>query len=163
MLREIFEKILGRVKEETLGYYGERLVSLCVFGSVARGTVTPYSDIDLLIVAKDLPTGRLRRVEEFGLVEERLESTLGEARRAGVETCLSPFLKTPDEVRAGSWLFLDLVEDARILYDQDHFLSNYLENLKTRLVQMGAKRVWDGEVWHWVLTPQYNPKQEIEL
>ncbi len=35
------------------------LVSVVLFGSVARGEVTPQSDIDLFIVVNDLPGGGL--------------------------------------------------------------------------------------------------------
>lgn len=37
---------------------GEDVVSVVLFGSVAREEATPYSDVDLLVVARKLPCGR---------------------------------------------------------------------------------------------------------
>jgi predicted nucleotidyltransferase len=45
--------------------YSDRLVAVAVFGSVGRGTPRDDSDVDLLIIARDLPEGRMRRVEQF--------------------------------------------------------------------------------------------------
>ena len=45
-----------------------------------------------------------------------------EARRAGLAAWLSPVLKTPAEIERGSPLLLDMVDDARILYDRERFL-----------------------------------------
>lgn len=50
------------IREATLAVYGERLVSLAVFGSWARGAATPASDLDLLVVAEPLPPSRMKRV-----------------------------------------------------------------------------------------------------
>lgn len=40
---------------------GSQLVSVVLFGSVARGEGGPTSDIDLLLIIKDLPKGRFAR------------------------------------------------------------------------------------------------------
>ncbi len=65
MLREAFESLIDALRAACLAHYGERLVSLAVFGSVARGTQRFDSDVDCLLVVRDLPPGRMRRVEEF--------------------------------------------------------------------------------------------------
>ncbi|MDP2755764.1 MAG: nucleotidyltransferase domain-containing protein, partial [Nitrospirota bacterium] len=46
-------------------HYGHRLVSIVVFGSVARETYRADSDIDILLIANRLPKGRTKRVAEF--------------------------------------------------------------------------------------------------
>jgi predicted nucleotidyltransferase len=46
-------------------HYGDRLVSVVVFGSMGRGTPRHESDLGVLIVADDLPRGRMARVEDF--------------------------------------------------------------------------------------------------
>ncbi len=138
-------------------------MSVVVFGSVARDTYRYNSDIDILIVAEDLPKGRMKRVKEFSQVEDRIEPFLKSLKKEGIDTYISPVFKTPDEVESGSPLFLDMVEDARILYDKNDFFRHRLGRLKNRLKELGAKRVWRGSTWHWVLKPDYKPGEVIEL
>jgi len=116
-----------------------------------------------LVVAADLPRSRLARVEEFAAVEERLEPVLKRAAAAGVKTALAPVFKTPAEVEAGSLLFLDMVEDARLLYDRGGFLAGYLNRLKERLRALGAKRMRRGGAWYWVVKGDYTLGEVFEL
>lgn len=153
-LREGFSRLVARAAEELQQHYGDRLVSVAVFGSVGRGTPSPFSDVDLLIVAEPLPRGRLARVAEFQDVEEKLEPILRELADRGIRTELSPVFKTPSEVKLGSPLFLDMVEDARLLYDRNGFLSSYLAQLKRKLRESGARRLPYRGSWYWDLHPR---------
>lgn len=56
-LKEKFTKILEVLLEEIRTFYGDRLVSVVVFGSVARGNYREDSDIDVLIIAERVPLG----------------------------------------------------------------------------------------------------------
>ena len=132
--------------------YGERLVSLAVFGSTGRGTARPDSDVDILLVIEGLSHWRMERVEEFKPIESALYGVL-----------LSPVLKTPDEIRNGSPLLLDMVEDAVILYDQNDFLKNTLNHLQNNMKQLGAKRIWRGDHWFWDLKPDYQQGEVFEV
>lgn len=144
-------------------YYGDRLITLAVFGSVGRDTFRPDSDIDLLIIAENLPRGRIPRVEEFLEVEKRLEPLLADLRKKGIDTYLSPIIKQRDEVLKGSLLFLDMIEDAKILYDKDDFFKNYLNSLREKLQKMGAKKIYRGGSWYWVLKENYKYGDVIEI
>jgi|SRR5690554_46560 len=59
LLLESFNNFLPNIREACYQVYGENLITLAVFGSVARGTPNPLSDIDLLLIARRLPSGRL--------------------------------------------------------------------------------------------------------
>ncbi len=161
--RTAFQEILGLLDDACRRHYGQRLVSLAVFGSVARGAMRQDSDIDFLVVAEPLPRGRMRRVEEFAPVERALDPALKAARRAGVHTRLSPLFKTPEEVRARSPILLDMTEDARLLFDRDGFLEGELAALRIRLESLGAKRVFRGEFWWWDLKPDLKPGEVFGL
>jgi predicted nucleotidyltransferase len=163
MLAEKFDLLLREVLEAARSCYGERLVSLAVFGSVARGAQRPDSDVDLFLVCDPLPPGRMRRMAEFRQVEDRLEPLLSSLEREGISTSLSPVLKTPEEVRRGGFIYLDLVEDARLLYDRDDFFKNFLAQFKEKLDRLGARRIWRGNAWYWDLKPDFKPGDEIEI
>jgi len=163
MLKAKFKELQDKLLEETKSFYGDRLVSFVVFGSIARETFRYDSDIDLLIIAENLPKGRMKRVAQFSAVEDRVEPYLESLKKEGINTYISAIFKTPQEAEYGSPLFLDMVEDARILYDKNAFFSKRLERLRKRLKELGAKRVWKGNIWHWVLKPDYHPGEVIEL
>lgn len=163
MLKERFRELEQGLLSEVMRFYGPRLVTFAVYGSAGRGTQRFDSDIDVLIIADGLPHGRMKRVKEFELVEERLEPFMKTLRQQGIETYISPIIKTPEEAEAGSWLFLDMVEDARILFDRDDFFAKRLERLRGRLNELGSKRVWKGNFWYWVLKPDYKPGDVIDL
>lgn len=163
MLKERFKELQDKLLAEVKSFYGDRLISFVVFGSVARETYRFDSDIDLLIIAEDLPKGRMKRVAQFLTVEDRIETFLESLRKEGMNTYISSVFKTPEEAEMGSPLFLDMVEDASILFDRNGFFSKVLERLRNRLKELGAKRVWKGNAWYWVLKPDYKPGEVIEL
>lgn len=154
-LSAVFDELLAAFQMESRGYYGNRLVSLAVFGSVGRGEMRPDSDVDALIVADPLPAGRLARVQDFVSVRNALEPKIASARANGVHTRWAPIFKTPAEIMARSPIILDMTEDARILYDRDGFLINQLDGLRARLRELGARRIWKGRFWWWDLKPDY--------
>lgn len=164
MLKERFRELEERLLTEIKSFYGERLVSVVVYGSVARETQTFDSDLDVLIIAEGLPTGRIKRIREFDSIEERIEPFLKLLRQQdGIHTYISTIIKSPEEAERGSPLFLDMVEDARILFDRNGFFNGVLERLRRRLKELGARRIWRGNAWYWDLKPDYKPGDIIEL
>ncbi|HHX28971.1 MAG TPA: nucleotidyltransferase domain-containing protein [Firmicutes bacterium] len=162
-LRGVFDTLLSRLFDETVSVYGADLTSLVVFGSVGRGTPTPSSDIDLLLIARTLPSGRMSRVRQFEHAERALEPDLAQAKAQGVSTRLSPVFRTESEMALGGLLFLDMVSDSRILFDRGSFFATYLRELEAKLTQMGSIRVKRGGAWHWVLKPDLKAGEVFEI
>jgi predicted nucleotidyltransferase len=163
MLKENFRKLEERILEEALSCYGDRLLTVAVYGSAARETQRFDSDLDLLIVARDLPQGRMKRVREFDTVEGRVEPDLKALQAEGISTCISVVIKSPEEAERGSPLFLDMTQDARILLDREGFFSAILDRLRKRLAELGARRIRRGNFWYWELKPDYKPGDIFEL
>ena len=163
-LLQRYDEILTALLVGLRAVYGARLVACAVYGSVGRGTPREDSDVDLLIVARDLPAGRVARVEEFLPAEARLESMLAAAQSGLGAIALSPVFKTPEELAAGSpLLLLDMVEDARLLYDPEGVLRRCLDRLRSRLQELGARRVRHGGGWYWELKPDLEPGEVFTL
>jgi predicted nucleotidyltransferase len=162
-MHPLLESLPAALLEACREHYEQRLVSLALFGSVARGTARADSDVDFLIVAEGLPDGRIARAAEFSDVERQLDAWTQAARRAGLSPTFSPIFKTPAELALGTPLLLDMVDDARVLVDEGGCLRQALERLRARLVALGARRIWRGNAWVWDLKPDYRPGEVFEL
>jgi predicted nucleotidyltransferase len=163
-MKKEYEDLIKKVFKEAKKYYGENLVSFAIFGSVARGTSSPYSDIDLIIISENLPSGRTKRINEFiENIEIKIEGKIKEMKKKGIFTALSPIIKTPEEVKKGSFLFLDMIEDSIILYDRDNFFKNYLMELKEKLKKYGAKKIYKKGGYYWIIKKDFNLKEGIEI
>lgn len=162
-MHPIYDELVDAARDACQRHYGPRLVSVAVFGSVGRGTPGPDSDVDLLVVAEQLPRGRLARSDDFVGVERAVEPRLTSAHSYGLHPTLSPIFKTPEEVAAGSPLFLDMLDDARILYDRNGFLQRAFDEFAARLSRLGAKRIWRENSWYWDLKPDYKPGDVFEI
>lgn len=100
---------------------GEKLVSVVLFGSVARKEADRFSDVDLIVVCHDLPRTRLSRTEILEEPDRAVEAFLESLWKQGVYTDVIPILKTPEEAEKIVPLYFDLVEDAVILFDRENF------------------------------------------
>ncbi len=154
---EAFDSLTDAFRRAAIAHYGNRLVSVAVFGSVARRTPGPESDVDILLVVDSLPDGRMRRVEEFEPLEAALAAPLADLERQGIRTRLSPVFKTPAEAELGGPIFLDMTQHVLILFDRGDFLGRLLSALRAQLEAAGARRVPYKGAWYWDLGPPAQP------
>lgn len=162
--KEFYYKSIEKLFSAAVGFYGDSLISFVIFGSVAKDTFRPDSDIDILIIAEGLPRGRAKRVQEFQQnIEDKISEDLKNFTKEGIYPFFSPIIKSKDEVRQGSPLFLDMTEGVKILYDKDNFFQEYISDFKARLNQLGAKKVYFKGGYYWLLKPDYKYGDIIEL
>ena len=112
-----------RVLDRLRARLGENLVSLVLYGSVARGEPNEFSDYDFYVIAENLPKKPVSRIRflrglTFGLRLNRAHSIRG---------------KSPDEMRDILPLFLDLAVDGVIVYDKNHFIRNFLRRVLEKI------------------------------
>mgnify|MGYP003872353495 CR=1 FL=1 len=134
---------------ELLSRHGGNVVSMAVFGSVARGGFDSTSDVDVLVVMASLPKSRLKRYVLIGDVIDAIEPTRARLARVGVYTGVSPVLLEVEEAKYFRPLYLDLAYDAIVLYDKGGFLGGILAEVKRRIEEFGGERVWMGRRWLW--------------
>lgn len=162
-IRGTFARLTQALLIETRRVYGGNLTSLVVYGSVGRGTPTRDSDIDLLVIAKTLPDGRMARVSQFESVETGMAHALEQASSVGVSTRLSPIFRTEAEMALGGLIFLDMTQDALVLFDERQFFEGHIRRLAEKLKQMKSVRVQTGSTWYWVLKPDLKPGEVFEI
>ncbi|MEM2990842.1 MAG: nucleotidyltransferase domain-containing protein [Halobacteria archaeon] len=162
-LKEPYKTLLEKLIEALKRRYGDRFISLVIFGSVARGEMKKDSDVDLLLIIDSISKGRLERQGEFMEVEGEIEGYLNVLLAEGYWIDFSPIIKTPEEAMRISPLYLDMVEDAVILYDRDGFFKNILERVRNRLRELGSRRIELGKRWYWILKPDYRFGEVIKI
>lgn len=138
----IYEKIVNLYKE----YLGNRLISIVLFGSFARGDAKETSDYDLFIIAEGLPSKPLKRIL---FIRTPLQGQFDQR--------FSILAKTPQEMLEHfPPLFLDLGLDGVILFDREDFFNNLQVKIRKIIRQAGLQRKsWDGEFyWEWQTPPQ---------
>jgi hypothetical protein len=127
----------SQVAQEVLA---DNLVAVVLFGSVARGEARANSDIDLLIVCHQLPHGVFSRQTILEPVRQQLQSELDHLWQQGCMTDFTEHLKTKEEAARPQFLYLDMTEEAIILFDQDAFFASVLDKLRIHLRQIGAQQ-----------------------
>ena len=130
-------------------HFGDRLVSVCLYGSVARGEARANSDVDLLVVLEKLdggPVHALRTV--YGCLEDlRLERRF--LLRHGVATDVSIYPLAREEARRFHPIYLDVAEDGIVLYDVGGFFAHLQFQAVGTLINSGGVKVRSRGEWFW--------------
>lgn len=116
------------------------ILAALLFGSWAKGSETPDSDIDLLIVADRINTKRHRRGIEIAYIKHSLPGLSLDILLLTKEEVLSNF-------RNHNPLFLDIAEEGIIILDKDNLLKNLMLETGEYVRQRGIKRFGDGWIF----------------
>jgi uncharacterized protein len=158
-LQEPFRSALVAAAGTWTVEWGRRLVSIVLFGSVARRQARPGSDIDLVLVADGFPRALADRRRPF------LESW----ERARAAESLPPIqwnliTKSPEEARVRSPLYLDIVDEGILILDRDRFFEGVLAGMRERMRALGSRRVYlDDGTWYWDLKPDFRFGEVVEI
>ena len=129
--------------------FGDRLVSVVLYGSVARGDARPGSDINVLVVAGAIAPGPFKRRDLLDAADQALAPLIAAADMDGIPTRLARIVKTPEDAREIEPLYLDLTQDAVLLYDRDGFFARVLDGVRASLDRLGATRTGQGHQRYW--------------
>jgi len=122
---------------------------------MARGKARPDSDVDLLLILRDAPAGYWKRLQPLLPILRRLreEPCWKELQKEGMTPFLSLLVLSLEEAKENRYLYLDMIEGARILVDRDGFFRGKLRSLRRRLEELGARKVRRNGDWYWDLKP----------
>ncbi|MGC9094211.1 MAG: nucleotidyltransferase domain-containing protein [Candidatus Bathyarchaeia archaeon] len=103
-----------KLSERVLNELGDRIQSIVVYGSIARGEATKDSDIDVLVVSRDKKD------------EEKVSDVSYEVDfENDFETFIMPIHLTGDEfehrVKIGSPFIFEILKEGVVLYDDGTF------------------------------------------
>ena len=160
---EVYENYLQSFCNRLKASFGnEGILSVALFGSVARGHARLDSDIDLLFVHREVDFNPVHRSIDiaFALKEEgEYKCLVGQ----GLDPQPSCIFMTERELWNRPHILLDILVEGILLYDVG-VLESRLRALRERLNTLGSKRVAlpDG-TWYWDLKPDWKPGEIIEL
>jgi len=140
---------------------GDNLVSIALYGSVARGQATPSSDIDLFVVLQEAPAGMLARRRLLQTVRDSLTPELEDLWTQGIYADFIEVIRSRTEAQQFHPLYLDMSQEAALLYDRDQFMENLLGRVRERLQRAGAERHPVGRYWYWDLKQAFVPGEVL--
>lgn len=144
---------------------GDCVVSIVLYGSVARGEARPESDVDVLLVLKEAPAVYRDRLRPLLPILRRLrgQPCWKGLEAQGIFPSLSLLVLSREEADQNRYLYLDMLEDARILVDREGFFQHRLKTLRIRLGELGARRIQKNGDWYWDLKPDLAPGEVVIL
>lgn len=159
--QEEYRWIVGKLTELLVARFGEKLVSIVIFGSVARGEAKANSDIDVLLVCEEFEKSMSRTDK---LVDIVLQLWSEEKKPPGQHTWIQFHPLRPEEAEKNRPIYLDMIEDSIIIFDRNGFMENVLKKLEKRLQELGSRKVYlpDG-TWYWILKPTIKRGEIIEI
>jgi uncharacterized protein len=162
---DTYQPLLDRFTDTLEQVYGDRLISVVLFGSVARGTANPDSDLDLLVIIDGLPERYGDRLDDILPILKglRVDPTYDLLISEGIFPSPSVILFTPKEANQHRLLYLDMIEDSVRLFDRQGFFENRLEALRIRLKELGAAKTRQNGDWYWDLKPDLRPGEALVL
>ena len=151
---DAFKGYISRFCEELLVRYGDDIMGLLVFGSVARGDWNEDSDIDLLIVLREFGKSRRDVLRDMNDLrgEMRESKEYKECVSAGQYPILEIYPVESDDAGRFRRMYLDALTEGIVVFERENILSDLIERFKERLKEMGARRIEIPTKGHyWVL------------
>ncbi|MFQ5837310.1 MAG: nucleotidyltransferase domain-containing protein [Thermoplasmata archaeon] len=149
-----FGPVLKALAEKLLERFGENLLGILLFGSVARGDWTRDSDIDLLVLFREYPAGREGVVSELLSVRKEIRKT-GEyqrAFRAGFVPTVEFYPLSLEDSSRFRRLYLEAFTEGIVIMDREGDLADLIRRFQERMKEAGAKRVeTPGRGHYWIL------------
>ena len=144
---------------------GDQVISVVLYGSVARGTARPDSDVDLLLILRETPAEYWKRLQPLLPILKQLREGSFWKRPAGqgMNPFLSLLVLSLEEAKENRYLYLDMIDEAQIMLDREGFFRDKLESLRRRLQDLGAQKVQRNGGWYWDLKPDLKPGEVITL
>ncbi len=140
---ETYQELIGVFKKEIDKKLGNKILSLVIFGSVSRGEAKGSSDIDIFTFFDDSKIKRNELNDILASIILDLRKTDEYVKLTGrkVYPEIYPFLISKSKANDYLWVFFDATEQGIIIKDTDGFAKNLIKEIKTKIVNLGGRRV----------------------
>jgi predicted nucleotidyltransferase len=157
--KDFLDVILEMLKNKT----NDGILSVVLYGSVARGKARPESDIDLLILY-DKEKINLNKIFPEIIIKPRETEEYKELFEKGIYAEVSPYIVTVEELRENPLILLDIMDEGIILYEKRDCFRELIKMFKEKLKELGLRKVYleDG-TYYWGLTPDWKPGELVEI
>ena len=104
-----------------------RVLGLLLFGSVARGTSTKQSDIDVLVVASDTS---MKVFDSVNAAVKRVEAYRVPLKERGASMRIRPMILKVGELQRFKPIYVEFLEDGMVLFERDETMSEFLNDIR---------------------------------
>lgn len=167
--RELCEKVILKFAHTATRllkeHYTDNLASVCLFGSVARGTFRRGSDVDFLIIIKDAQRSYHKRVKDVIPLLDIMRETNEYEQMELLNLNLEPsfLILTTDEIKSHPPVLLDISQEGIILLDTEKFLERHLNMIRETLKKLGSVKKITPHGYYWVLKPDIKSGEVVSI
>ena len=145
---------------------GEQIVCVVLYGSVARGTARPESDIDVFVVAGKTEQEKQPIRREIWKADDEFwddEQAVG-LRERGYRASVETLVVSELQAQRGLPIYLDMTLDAISLHDPKQFFARRMDQARRRMAELHSCREWVGhEEYFWYLKLDAKPGEVFQL
>lgn len=148
VFRNYLQEYLTVLKDK----FKNHLLSVILFGSVARGQWNKESDIDLLLILADETPSTPELNQELTeiTIDFETKNVLLDAKGNILYCPIKEVAFLVKELEHFRTLFYDISVDGIIIYDRFKVGKNFQEKIRNRITEKGLKRVDAGDnIFYW--------------
>ncbi len=92
-------------------------------------------------------------------IEKKIESEIKEYEKYNINTYISSIIRSKEEIKYGSPLYIEMILVAKIIYDKDNFFRDYFKKLENKLNKLKSSK----KNGYWIYKERVNKNEDVEI